>query len=83
MEGSNYIESDDTLYPVDLIMKSLFTEELISIRVDIAEINIDNLMELEKLKNIPIVNTIYELAKTSLAIRDRFLLKKLLILLKT
>lgn len=82
MEDNNYIGSDNTFHPVDSIMKSLFTEELVSAGIDIAEISIDDLIELEELKNIPIVNTVYGLAKTSLAIRDRFLLKKLLVFIK-
>lgn len=82
MEYNNYIGSDNTFHPVDSIMKSLFTEELVSAGIDIAEVSIDDLIESEELKKIPIVNTVYGLAKTSLAIRDRFLLKKLLIFIK-
>lgn len=83
MENNNYLESSNILHPIDSVIKSIFLNEFIPIGMDIAEIEIDSLLESEVLKNIPIVKTVYGLAKVSLAVRDKYLLKKLLIFIET
>lgn len=83
MKNNDYILSPDTLYPIDAVMKSTFLDEFSSPGIDIAEMGIDSLLESEALKNIPIVKTVEALAKVSLAIRDKHLLKKLLIFIET
>jgi hypothetical protein len=83
MENNDYIQSPDTLHPIDTVMKSIFSDELGSLGIDIAETGIDSLLESEVLKNIPIVKTVGALAKVSLAIRDKHLLKKLLCFIET
>lgn len=82
MENNNYIQSPDTLHPIDTVMKSVFLEEFSSIGIDIAEAGIDSLLDSEVLENIPIVKTVGAIAKVSLAIRDKHLLKKLLIFIE-
>lgn len=79
----NNIESSNTLYPIDSVMKSVFLEEFTSLGIDIAETGIDSLLDSEILKNIPLVKAVQALAKVSLAIRDKHLLKKLLIFIET
>lgn len=64
-------------------MKSVFLDEFTSLGIDIAETGIDSLLDLEMFKNIPIVKSVQALAKVSLAIRDKHLLKKLLIFIET
>ncbi|MGI6728258.1 MAG: hypothetical protein ACOX4P_06895 [Anaerovoracaceae bacterium] len=83
MENNNYIQSSDIFHPIDSVMKSVFLEELSSIGIDIAETGIDSLLDSEVLKDIPIVKTVGALAKVSLAIRDKHLLKKLLFFIET
>lgn len=83
MENNNYSESPNMLHPIDSVMQSIFLDEFIPIGMDVAEIGIDSLLESEVLKNIPIVKTVYGLAKVSLAIRDKYLLKKLLVFIET
>lgn len=83
MENNNYLKSSNILHPIDTVMKSIFLSEFIPIGMDVAEIEIDSLLESEMLKNIPIVKTVYGLAKVSLAFRDKYLLKKLLIFIET
>lgn len=83
MESNDYMQSPDILHPIDTVMKSIFLDEFSSIGIDIAETGIDSLLESEVLKNIPIVKTVGALAKVSLAIRDKHLLKKLLFFVQT
>lgn len=47
--------------------------------VDIGELGIDFVFDDSPLKEIPVVKTIYSIAKTGIAIRDRHLLNKTLI----
>lgn len=82
MRNNDYLELDNTTYPIDLVVRSIFAEEFTPIGVDIVEVGIDSLLESETLKNIPIVQTVLGLAKVSLAIRDRYFLKKILIFIK-
>lgn len=83
MENNNYIQLPDTLHPVDTVMKSVFLDEFTSLGIDIAEMGIDSLLDSEVLKNIPIVKSVGAIAKVSLAIRDKYLLKKLLIFIES
>lgn len=72
----------NNLGPIDSIAKSIFLKEFIPIGIEAAEISIDSLLESEVLKNIPIVKTVLGLAKVSLAIRDKYLLKKLFVFIE-
>ena len=83
MENNNYLESSNIIHPIDTVTKSIFLDEFIPIGMDVAEIGIDSLLESEVLKNIPIVKTVHDLAKVSLAIRDKYLLKKILVFIET
>ncbi|BDB03638.1 hypothetical protein CBOS2020_37120 (plasmid) [Clostridium botulinum] len=66
------------MHPIDAVMKSIYLDEAKSIGIDIAENGIDSLVESELLKNIPIVKTVYPITKVSLAIREKYFLKKTL-----
>lgn len=79
MENDNHLESSSIIHPIDSVMKSIFLENSISLGMDVAEIGIDSLLKTEEFKQIPIVKTVHSLAKISLAIRDRYLLKKVLV----
>ena len=50
--------------------------------IDLTEIGIDNIFEDSVLKEIPIVKTMYSIAKTGFAIRERHMLKKTLVFLE-
>ncbi|WP_312813218.1 hypothetical protein [Sedimentibacter sp.] len=80
---NNYTEQSNNLYPIDSVMKSVFIEEFVSIGMDIAEESIDSLLDADVLSDIPIVKTIRAIAKVSLAIREKYLLKKMLIFIET
>ena len=62
--------------------KSLF-EPTINISSDLIELGIDQLLDNEVIKDIPIVGVIVKLSKAVVAIRDRYLLKKLIIFIKS
>ncbi|WP_434302260.1 hypothetical protein [Clostridium botulinum] len=74
----NNIKIRDSLYPIDAVMKSIYLDEAKSIGIDIAENGIDSLFESELLKDIPIVKMVHSVSKISLAIRDKYFLKKTL-----
>ena len=65
MESNSYLQSSNTLNPIDLVMRSIFLDELTSFGIDSAEISIDSLLDSEVLKNIPIVKAVGALAKVS------------------
>lgn len=50
--------------------------------IDFAEINIDSFFDNSFLKELPLVKTIYSVAKTGIAIREKHFLKKTLIFIK-
>lgn len=76
--AQNHIDIKESLHPIDAVMKSIYLDEAKSIGIDIAENGIDSLVESELLKNIPIVKTVYSITKVSLAIREKYFLKKTL-----
>lgn len=50
--------------------------------IDFAEINIDSFFDNSFLKELPLVKTIYSVAKTGIAIREKHFLKKTLVFIK-
>lgn len=54
----------------------------LDLAVDYAEIAIDNILENEIIKELPVVKTLAGLIRGGLAIKERFFLKKLLVFLK-
>ena len=70
---------------VEQLKVSLF-ENSIDVAIDFAEIGLDNLLsditDSEILQEIPIIKTIYSVCKVGLAIQEKHLLKKTLVLIK-
>lgn len=58
--------------------KSLF-EETMNIGSDFLEIPLDQLMDNDMLKDIPIVNTLVSLGKMAMNVRDLYLIKKTMV----
>jgi len=65
------------------IIESILSKELSKGIEDFGDIAIDNLLSDELLKEIPIVKVFVSFYKTTLTIRDLFLIKKILIFLKS
>jgi hypothetical protein len=66
-------------HPLDKsLVDTLRVEELNNLLKDISEIAIDSMLNDGLLKEIPLVSTVLVLSKTSIAIRDRIFLKKIL-----
>jgi hypothetical protein len=61
--------------------ESIICEEIINISSDLLEIGFDNLINEGIIKDIPFLNTVYNVVKTGLNIRDRIFLKKMIRLL--
>lgn len=61
--------------------ESLFSNT-IDAGIDIVEVGIDQIIENDALKEVPIVGTIVKLGKTAIAIRDRHFLKKTFIFIQ-
>ena len=68
--------------PEVAIMDSVARAELTEIAVDFAELTIDALLDDELLQAIPIVGTVARLYRSSVSIRDRLFLRKVLGFLK-
>ncbi|NLI90606.1 MAG: hypothetical protein GX366_09475 [Epulopiscium sp.] len=83
MANNDYLGLANTIHPIDAVVRSVFMEEFTDIGIDIIDTSIDSFLESEILKNIPIVKTVASLAKVSLAIREKYLLKKILIFIDT
>lgn len=63
---------------VDIMAESIINYNMESV-MDFAEVGLDNLLEESFLKEIPMVKTVVNLAKTGFAIREKYMLKKTLI----
>lgn len=61
----------------------MFSDATKDLSMDIVEIGLDSVIENEILKELPFVKTVYAIAETSLAIREKFLLKKFLNFIKS
>lgn len=61
---------------------SLFPKDIGKILEDFGEVAIDSMMKDGVLKDIPIIGTILNLAKTGIALKERHMIQKLLIFLK-
>lgn len=83
MIHNDYLGLANTIHPIDAVVRSVFMEEFTDIGIDIIDTSIDSFLESEILKNIPIVKTVASLAKVSLAIREKHLLKKIFIFIDT
>lgn len=63
------------------VEESITCEGIINISSDLLEIGFDNLLNEEIIKDVPFLNTVYNVVKTGLNIRDRIFLKKIIRLL--
>lgn len=63
-------------------MKDTLFGESVDLGIEYSEIALDALTESEILKDLPIFSTIRSLTKTAISIRDRHLMKKLLVFVK-
>lgn len=63
---------------VPSLKKSLF-EPTLNVSSDLGELGIDQLLDNEVIKDVPIVGVFVKVSKAVVAIRDRYLLKKLII----
>ncbi len=61
---------------------TLFNDATKTLSMDIVEMGLDSVIDDEVLKELPFVKTVYAVAKTSLAIKEKFLLKKFLNFIK-
>lgn len=64
--------------PIETIAKSIFANVAGSIKNITCEIGLDGLLQSDVVKELPIAKMVHIMAKTSLAIRDIYLLKKTL-----
>ena len=62
---------------------TLFNDATKNLSMDIVEMGLDSVIDNEVLKELPFVKTVYAITKTSLAIKEKFLLKKFLNFIKT
>lgn len=67
---------------VKLAANTLFNDAAKNLSIDIIEMGLDSIIENEVLKELPFVKTVNAVAKTSLAIKEKFLLKKFLNFIK-
>lgn len=58
------------------IMLAITSSEIPDALVDIAEIGVDEFLDEGIIKDIPVVGTIYKLAKAGISIKDRFFIRK-------
>lgn len=61
---------------------TLFNDATKNLSMDIVEMGLDSVIDNEVLKELPFVKTVYAITKTSLAIKEKFLLKKFLNFIK-
>jgi len=66
---------------LNVTMFETLKSDLSGIGIDCLEIGIDGIFEEGLLKDIPIINSFVSLCKTGVNIRERFLIKKLMIFL--
>ena len=62
---------------------TLFNDATKDLSMDIVEMGLDSIIDNEILKELPFVKTVYTITKTSLAIKEKFLLKKFLNFIKS
>lgn len=65
------------------LIRSIATSDLRDVAVDLAEIALDSVLEEGLAKDIPVVGTLYKVYKSALTVRDKLLLKKILLFLST
>lgn len=56
--------------------ESLFNDDMKDLSMDFLELGLDSITDNEILKEIPIVKTVCAITKTSIAIKEKFLLRK-------
>jgi hypothetical protein len=71
----------DKVKKLDATMLDTLKTDLSGVSADYMEIGLDSILEDGLLKDIPVVNSIISLYKTGVNIRERFLIKKLLVFL--
>ena len=74
-------EAGDKMEKLDDTMLETLKTDLSGVSADYMEIGLDAILEDGLLKDIPVVNSIILLYKTGVNIRERFLIKKLLVFL--
>lgn len=57
---------------------TLFDDNIKDLSLDCIEIGIDSIVDNELIKELPIIKTIYSITKVSMAVREKFFLKKFL-----
>lgn len=62
--------------------QTLFNDSVKDLSLDYLEVGIDSIIDNELLKDLPIVKTVHSIAKVSLAIKEKFFLKKFLTFIK-
>lgn len=76
----NYVEMEQESIGSNLI-KTLEIKDLQALTRDIAELGIDKILDNDLIKEVPIVKTIHALYKTGVSVRDRILVKKIVLFL--
>lgn len=63
---------------IDSAANTIFNDEVKDLSMDILEVCIDTILDNDILKELPFVKTVHAVAKTSISIKERFLVKKFL-----
>lgn len=63
--------------------KTLFNDDVKDLSMDVIEMGLDSMIDNDILKELPFVKTVCAVTKTSIAIRERFLIKKFVNFIKT
>ena len=63
--------------------ETLFNDEVKDLSMDITELGLDSLISNDIIKELPFVKIVYTISKTSMAVKEKFLLKKFLNFIKT
>ncbi len=80
--SSKQIDNEESLSPEQSLMKTISEAGMRDTAIDLAEIGLDKLfrnLQDETLSQVPIIKSVYSLAKMGLAIREYRFLKKLLL----
>lgn len=64
------------MYVVTPMAESLFNDDIKDLSMDFLELELDSITDNEILREIPIVKTVCAITKTSIAIKEKFLLRK-------